>query len=46
MTAAPGFERRLGRTCVRDHFTKLLTDEQLRDVAGALEVITGPHEPH
>jgi len=31
---------------IRDHFTGLLTDEQLRDVAGALEVITGPHEPH
>jgi DNA-binding MarR family transcriptional regulator len=31
---------------VRAHFTGQLTEEQLRHVAGALQVITGPHEPH
>lgn len=31
---------------IREHFTGLLTDQQLRRVATALQVITGPHEPH
>jgi len=31
---------------IREHFTGQLTDAQLRDVAAALEVISGPHEPH
>lgn len=31
---------------VREHFTSLLTDEQLAQVAAALEVTAGPHEPH
>lgn len=31
---------------IREHFTGQLTDGQLRDVAAALQVISGPHEPH
>ncbi len=31
---------------VRQHFTSHLTDEQLGQIAVALEVIAGPHEPH
>jgi DNA-binding MarR family transcriptional regulator len=31
---------------IRAHFTSHLSDEQLRDVAAALQVITGPHEEH
>ena len=31
---------------VRAHFTGRLTEAQLRQVAAALQVITGPHEPH
>lgn len=31
---------------IREHFTSLLTDDQLRGIAEALEVIAGPHEPH
>ena len=31
---------------VREHCTGRLTDQQLNDVATALEVISGPHEPH
>jgi len=31
---------------IREHFTSLLTDDQLRGVGDALEVIAGPHEPH
>ncbi|MBA3360721.1 MAG: MarR family winged helix-turn-helix transcriptional regulator [Acidimicrobiia bacterium] len=31
---------------IREHYTGRLTDKQLRDVASALEVITGPHQPH
>ena len=31
---------------IREHYTRLLTDEQLRCVAAALGVISGPHEPH
>ncbi len=31
---------------IRDHFTSLMTEAQLRAVADALEVIAGPHEPH
>ena len=31
---------------IREHFTSLLTDEQLRHVAASLQVVTGPHEPH
>ncbi len=31
---------------IREHYTGRLTERQLRDVASALEVITGPHEPH
>lgn len=31
---------------IREHFTGQLTDAQLRDVAAALQVISGPHEPH
>ncbi|MDQ3690260.1 MAG: MarR family transcriptional regulator [Chloroflexota bacterium] len=31
---------------IREHFTGQLTDKQLRRVADALQVITGPHEPH
>ena len=41
--------RRAARTHlhgIRQHFTGVLTEKQLRDVANALEVIAGPHEPH
>lgn len=31
---------------IREHFTGLLSDGQLRNVASALEVVAGPHEPH
>ena len=31
---------------IREHFTGLLTETQLRNVASALEVIAGPHVPH
>lgn len=31
---------------IRQHYTSLLTDDQLRDVATGLGVIAGPHEPH
>jgi len=31
---------------IREHFTGKLTRAQLRNVAVALEVVAGPHEPH
>jgi DNA-binding MarR family transcriptional regulator len=31
---------------IREHFTGLLSQAQLRNVASALEAITGPHLPH
>jgi DNA-binding MarR family transcriptional regulator len=31
---------------IRRHFTARLSETQLRNVASALEAITGPHEPH
>jgi DNA-binding MarR family transcriptional regulator len=31
---------------IRQHFTGLLSTSQLREVASALQVITGPHVPH
>jgi DNA-binding MarR family transcriptional regulator len=31
---------------IRHHFTGRLSETQLRNVASALEAITGPHEPH
>jgi len=31
---------------IRQHFSGLLSDEQLRAVAGALGVISSPHQPH
>jgi DNA-binding MarR family transcriptional regulator len=31
---------------IREHFIGRLSEEQLRNVAAALETITGPHEPH
>jgi DNA-binding MarR family transcriptional regulator len=31
---------------IREHFAGRLTDDQMRAVATALEVITGPHQPH
>ena len=31
---------------IREHFTGRLTEAQLRAVAAALQVITGPHVPH
>jgi DNA-binding MarR family transcriptional regulator len=31
---------------IRRHFTARLTEKQLRDVATALQVICGPHQPH
>ena len=31
---------------IREHFTSRLSDSQLRAVATALQVITGPHVPH
>jgi DNA-binding MarR family transcriptional regulator len=41
--------RRAARTHlrgIRRHFTGRLSSRQLREVADALEVITGPHQPH
>jgi DNA-binding MarR family transcriptional regulator len=41
--------RRAARTHlrgIREHFTGRLGQGQLRNVASALETITGPHEPH
>ena len=41
--------RRAARTHlrgIRHHFTGRLSEAQLRNVASALETITGPHEPH
>jgi DNA-binding MarR family transcriptional regulator len=41
--------RRAARThlqSIREHFTGRLSVAQLRDVASALEAVTGPHEPH
>ena len=31
---------------IRDHFTGQLSEVQLRNVASALETVTGPHAPH
>lgn len=31
---------------IREHFTGLLSESQLRNVASGLETITGPHIPH
>jgi DNA-binding MarR family transcriptional regulator len=31
---------------IREHFTGRLSEGQLRNVASALEVVAGPHEPH
>jgi DNA-binding MarR family transcriptional regulator len=31
---------------IRQHFTGRLTPSQLKEVASALQVITGPHKPH
>jgi DNA-binding MarR family transcriptional regulator len=31
---------------IREHFTGQLSQRQLRDVASALEAVTGPHHPH
>lgn len=31
---------------IREHFTGLLSETQLRNVAAGLETITGPHIPH
>ena len=31
---------------IRQHFTGRLSSTQLRNVASALQVITGPHQPH
>ncbi|MDQ3474823.1 MAG: MarR family transcriptional regulator, partial [Actinomycetota bacterium] len=31
---------------IRRHFTSLLGDEQLGVVSDALELISGPHQPH
>jgi DNA-binding MarR family transcriptional regulator len=41
--------RRAARTHlrgIREHFTGRVSEAQLRNVASALEVITGPHRPH
>ena len=41
--------RRAARTHlrgIRQHFTGRLSETQLRNVASALQVISGPHEPH
>jgi DNA-binding MarR family transcriptional regulator len=41
--------RRAARTHlqgIHQHFTGRLSETQLRNVASALETITGPHEPH
>jgi DNA-binding MarR family transcriptional regulator len=31
---------------IRRHFTAMLTEKQLRDVAASLEAVAGPHVPH
>lgn len=31
---------------IREHFTGQMTVAQLREVASALETVTGPHQPH
>jgi DNA-binding MarR family transcriptional regulator len=31
---------------IREHFTGLLSESQLRNVASGLETVTGPHAPH
>ena len=31
---------------IREHFTGRLNNQQLEDVAGGLEIVTGPHRPH
>jgi DNA-binding MarR family transcriptional regulator len=31
---------------IREHFTGQMTLAQLREVASALETVTGPHHPH
>jgi DNA-binding MarR family transcriptional regulator len=31
---------------IRQHFTGRLSEQQLRNVASALEAVTGPHQPH
>lgn len=31
---------------IREHFTSRLSEPQLREVASALETVTGPHIPH
>ena len=31
---------------IREHFTGRLTTRQLRNIAAALEVVAGPHQPH
>ena len=31
---------------IREHFTGRLTETQLRQLASALQVISGPHVPH
>jgi DNA-binding MarR family transcriptional regulator len=31
---------------IREHFTGLLSESQLRNVASGLETVTGPHVPH
>ncbi len=41
--------RRAARTHlrgIREHFTGLLSERQLRDIAAALGRVTGPHMPH
>jgi DNA-binding MarR family transcriptional regulator len=41
--------RRAARTHlrgIREHFTGRLSQTQLRNVASALEMVTGPHKPH
>jgi DNA-binding MarR family transcriptional regulator len=41
--------RRAARTHlhgIREHFTGRLSEARLRNVASALETVTGPHEPH
>jgi DNA-binding MarR family transcriptional regulator len=48
---APGLRlvRQAARTHlrgIREHFASPLTEGQLRNVASALETITGPHRPH
>ncbi len=41
--------RRAGQTHlrgIREHFTSRLSNAQLREIAAALQMITGPHVPH